>query len=310
MKDIIVTGGSGQLGHCIKDIYIDAYESFTDIRILFPSHYEFDITSPDSMLNYIEDKSPVCIINCAAFTNVNESQFKDDPYIININGVENLTNLCASKDIFLVQISSDYVFNGSPIVKSENNTDELLPVNRYGITKLKAEKIITGSLTKYSIIRTSWLYSKYRQNFVKTIIDKLLNNSVEYVKPIKVVYDQIGSPTYAMDLANFIVKCYIMEFGKDAPGPKSGIFHFSNLGIISWYDFAVAIKEILSKYNSVYDLEDIFPIRTEDLDTSCPRPKISILSKDKVINEFNYKIPYWKKSLENFMYNYITNLFS
>lgn len=306
MKEIIVTGGSGQLGQAIKEIYLKNIFLFNDkLNISFPEHTLFDITNPMCIDQYVQNRDIVCIINCAAYTDVNAAQIDDTVNIINVDGVSNLVDVCKKHDIFLVQISTDYVFNGSGTVKDENNTIDLVPVNAYGASKLAAETVIKDNLTKYSIIRTSWLYSKYAQNFVKTIIDKLIDNTITFTKPLKVVYDQIGSPTYAKDLANFIMKYYAFEFTKENPDLKSGVFHYSNLGVVSWYDFSMAIKESLSHYVSLSGLDDIIPIRTEDLSTSCPRPKIGILSKEKTIETFNVTIPYWKDSLEGFMSGYI-----
>lgn len=284
---------------------------YDNIRVSFPSHAEFDITNPDSMLHYIQNRDIACIINCAAYTDVNSAQTDPAAWVVNVDSIYNLVNLCSSNNIFLTHISTDYVFDGSPYVKTEDDIDMLSPVNIYGLTKFRGENIIRNTysnLKNYCIIRTSWLYSKYRNNFVKTIIGKLLANTTDFSWPVKVVQDQIGSPTYAMDLADFIVKNYIVEFTLDNPEPKSGIYHFSNLGAISWYDFAVGIKDTLSKYSTVYDLKDIVPVSTQDLNAMCPRPKISIMSKDKVIRRFHWEIPYWQHSLNKFMSDYISEI--
>jgi len=312
MREIIVTGGTGQLGRCIKDIYTSAWTAYDNIKVSFPTHAEFDITDPDCMLNYVQHRDIACIINCAAYTNVNLAETDDTVNKINVDGVYNLVQLCNIRNIFFVQVSTDYVFEGNTAqMKDEDSVNELHPVNAYGRSKLQAENIIKTTLINYCIIRTSWLYSKYRNNFVKTIINKLLDNTTGFSEPIKVVQDQIGSPTYAVDLADFIFKNYILEFTADSPVLtvlKTGVYHFSNLGSISWYDFAIGIKEILSKYSMTYDLKDIVPVSTASLNPTCPRPYVCILSKNKIFKDFQYDIPYWKQSLDTFIADYILEI--
>lgn len=302
MKRIIVTGGSGQLGRTIDELLTSNYETINDkICIDFPDHALFDITKYEDMEKYICDKDVVCIINCAAYTDVAKAETDNTAYKVNILGAGNLVKLCKAHNIFLVQISTDYVFNGSQNVKYENNTSECIPTTLYGMSKMTAEMHITTGLKAYSIIRTSWLYSLYGNNFVKTIIDKLETDSTE---PIKVVYDQVGSPTYALDLASFIIKNYILPYTNDKQC-KTGIFHYSDLGTISWYDFAVAIKNLLEECLHIQYARKIVPIVYEDFKSSCRRPQISILSKEKTINEFDADIPHWRESLKRFISTYV-----
>lgn len=311
MKRIIITGGSGQLGRTINDLLISNYETLNDkICIDFPDHASFDITKYEELETYIQDKDVVCIINCAAYTDVAKAETDRKVYAVNTVGTGNLVKLCNEHNIFLVQISTDYVFNGSPYVKYENITLDLIPATHYGGSKMAAEMHITKTLKNYSIIRTSWLYSLYGRNFVKTIIDKLEAGSIDMleadsVEPIKVVYDQVGSPTYAVDLASFIIRNYILPYtcGRHC---KTGIFHYSDLGTISWYDFAVAIKDLLEEYLHAQYTRKIVPVVSEDLKSSCRRPQISILSKAKTVEEFKEDIPHWYESLKRFISSYIS----
>lgn len=311
MKRIIITGGSGQLGRTINDLLISNYETLNDkICIDFPDHASFDITKYEELETYIQDKDVVCIINCAAYTDVTKAETDKTAYKVNIIGTGNLVKLCKAHNIFLVHISTDYVFNGSQNVKYENIASECVPTTQYGISKMTAEMHITANMKKYSIIRTSWLYSSYGHNFVKTIIDKLEACSIDMletdsVEPIKVVYDQVGSPTYAVDLASFIIRNYILPYAYGGHC-KTGIFHYSDLGTISWYDFAVAIKDLLEEQLHAQYTRKIVPIVTEDLKSSCRRPQISILSKAKTVEEFKEDIPHWYESLKKFISSYIS----
>ncbi|MDB5017627.1 MAG: rmlD [Mucilaginibacter sp.] len=276
MSNIVVFGASGQLGQCFKNLAEEA----NNLAIFFPSESEANILDIDALKKIFEVYKPAYSINCAAYTAVDKAEDDQELAIkINKTGVENLSRLCAENDSVLIHISTDFVFEGnkpSPL----NEDDETKPISVYGQTKLDGEKIGQTLLEKLFIIRTGWLYSEYGNNFVKTM-QRLGAEKDE----LKIIADQVGTPTYAIDLALCILQ--IIGSGSTA----YGIYHYSNEGVTSWYDFAKAIFDISGT------TVKIIPVKTEDYVTKATRPSYSVMDKSKIKKEFNITIPYWRDSL-------------
>lgn len=275
MANILVTGSNGQLGSeikAIKDNYPKHSFFFTDIE-------ELDLTKKQDVADFISTNSIDACINCAAYTAVDKAE--DDrelAMLVNSEAVKILAQACNKNHVRLIHISTDYVFDGKNY-KPYVEVDKPTPNSYYGITKLEGEKSVSQNIENYVIIRTSWLYSNYGNNFVKTMIR--LGNERD---SLGVVVDQIGTPTFAADLAIGIMACVESD--------KTGIYHYSNLGVISWYDFAKAIMQlnyIECKVNA---------IESKDFPAKAARPFYSVLNKAKFINDFSVEIPYWLDSLK------------
>ena len=277
MKKVLVTGGNGQLARCINDVA----NSLAEYEFIFASSSDLDITNKAQINTFFDQNSFSYCINCAAYTAVDKAEEDSEKaFKVNAEGAENLAKVCQEKGITLIHVSTDFVFDGEKI-SSYEESDITIPINVYGASKLKGEELIQQNLNKYFIIRTSWLYSEYGANFMKTML-RLGNEKDE----LSVVSDQIGSPTYAKDLARAILK--IIEV--DSKG--YGIYHYANSGKTSWYGFAKAIFE----ENSIYI--KLNEIRSEEYPTPAKRPYYSVLSKKKIIEVLGLNIPYWKDSLK------------
>ncbi|KIO77550.1 dTDP-4-dehydrorhamnose reductase [Pedobacter lusitanus] len=274
--EILVLGASGQLGSCIKKV---AGETGLD-SISFPDENAGNILDREGLRTLFVAERPRFVINCAAYTAVDKAE--DDIELcaeINKNGAENVALLCKEFDAVMVHVSTDFVFAGNQVGLLKE-TDAADPINVYGLTKLEGEMAIAAALSSHFIIRTSWLYSEYGNNFVKTML-KLGAEREE----LSIIADQIGTPTYAVDLAKAVLT--IVKSGKAA----YGTYHYSNEGVTSWYDFAHAI----------FDLSDtnvrLFPIPTSKYPTRAIRPKFSVMDKTKIKETFGLEIPYWRDSL-------------
>jgi len=266
--NIILTGSNGQLGESIK--YIFQKEKY---NLLAFNRDKLDITSIKSIRNIVVKYSPDLIINAAAFTAVKEAEIKkDDCYQVNYDGVKNLANICQQLKIPLIHISTDYVFDGSK-TNPYDVEDETNPLNIYGLSKLLGEEEIQRKISKFIIIRTSWTFSEYGSNFVKTITDKIINTKSD----IHVVNDQIGGPTSCRLLAKKILLFVkLIEINKQGIW---GTYHYSNLPFISWYEFAKEIKNILDKLtNNLFQDKKIIPIKTNNSEI-CRPPNTSLSSK-------------------------------
>ena len=297
--NILVLGASGQLGQCVKDALDKVIENGAYVTYTLADHTTVDIADEEQVRACVEKQQYDTIINCAAYTNVagaetdKEAAMKCNEFAVGV-----LAKICAEYNIKLIHISTDYVFDGTNDVKYEDSLPH--PINVYGASKLLGETAIIREAQKtnleYMIIRTSWLYSEYGNNFVKTIIKKL-----EAKENMNIIYDQVGSPTYAGDLAKFIVDDVLLsgiEF-------VSGIYNYSNQGVISWYDFAMAICEIFNEviishkgYVAKIDY-NVNPITTDSFKSNVDRPRVGILPKDKVISTYKARVPYWKDSLKD-----------
>lgn len=277
MINILVTGSNGQLASSIKGLAT----KYDNLNFIYTDYQELDITDYQKLrIFFYQSEGIDYCINCAAYTAVDkaeeEEKLTDE---INSIGAGNLAQVCSESNTTLIHISTDFVFDG------ENNRpydeeDTTNPLNVYGKTKLDGEIKISNSSSKYFIIRTSWLYSEHQNNFMKTMLELAKNR-----KELSIISDQIGTPTYALDLATAILNIIISK-NKDY-----GTYHYSNEGVASWYDFAKAIFEI----NNVK--VTLNPIKTEAYPTPAKRPHYSVLDKTKIKSKLKLDIPYWRDSL-------------
>ena len=275
---VLVIGSDGQLGLEFQKIS-NSYDSSSWI---FSTIKTLDLLRLETISFFLNNINPSVIVNCAAYTNVDKAE--TEPKLantINYKAVDIISRWTSFNQKKLIHISTDYVFDGlSNIPFFENSKTK--PVNEYGSSKLKGEIACLKNDPNSIVIRTSWLYSSFGKNFVKTMIDLMKKN-----KSVKVVNDQIGSPTYAHDLARLIIEIIINYKN------ESGLFHYSNDGEISWFDFAGSIKEL-------YNLDcKIIGVSSEEFKTLAKRPKYSLLNKSKIKTTFNLEIPNYKQSLED-----------
>jgi dTDP-4-dehydrorhamnose reductase len=274
---ILVTGCNGQLG---KELQALAH-LYPQFHFVFASREDLKLHHYGLVENFFIGTKPQYCINCAAYTAVDKAEGEQEmAMLVNGESVGHLAAICKKYDTKLIHISTDYVFDGEREVpyKEEDGTN---PINTYGASKLLGEQLCTKENKESMIIRTSWVYSSFGNNFVKTMM-KLMKEREE----INVIHDQVGSPTYAADLAKAILD--IISSGKW----ESGIYHYSNEGKISWYEFAVAIKELTGSTCTIN------PITTSQYPTAAKRPKFSLLNKEKIKQTFHIGIPGWKKSLQ------------
>ena len=282
--NILVTGANGQLGNEMRIVSKGSSDNyiFTDVA-------ELDITKLDVVREFVKDNDIEVVVNCAAYTNVDKAEDDEETAeLINAQAVEYLAQACKENNATLIHISTDYVFGGNDGNTPRTEDEPVNPTGVYGKTKLHGEEAIKKVGCKHIIIRTAWLYSEFGNNFVKTM-RKL---TAERDK-LNVGFDQIGTPTYALDLANVIFKI-IEERRYDE---LTGIYHFSNEGVISWYDFA---KEICELSGNVCDIQ---PCHSDEFPSKVKRPSYSVLDKTKIKNKLNITIPYWKESLKKCINN-------
>lgn len=275
-KNILVTGANGQLGSEIKYL-----SKFHNINFTFTDIEELDITSMDEIEGFFSSQEFGYIINCAAYTAVDKAEEeKEEADLANHIAVKNLAVMSSKFNAKLIHISTDFVFDGSSSIPFTEE-DKTNPVSVYGKTKLAGEKAVLKHGSEVIIIRTSWLYSSFGNNFVKTMIGLTKKRN-----SIGIVFDQLGTPTYARDLAEAILNII------NSQDFLTGVYHYSNEGVASWYDFTKAIVEIAGIKCS------IDPIETYQYPTPAKRPAYSILNKAKIKKAYNMEIPYWKTSLE------------
>lgn len=277
MKTVLVIGGNGQLATCIKDVSA----SITGTRFIYADLPEFDICNQEFVLDYFTKNNIDYCVNCAAYTAVDKAEEDfETAHKVNVIGVQNLAIACKINNTKFIHLSTDFVFNGTATIPYKE-TDSTNPISVYGSTKLESETVLKQTLSHYFIIRTSWLYSEHGNNFMKTMI-RLGNEKDE----LSVINDQIGTPTYAKDLATIILKIIKSE------SQNYGLYHYSNDGAVSWFDFA---KEIFRQENISIKLK---PIPTTSYPTPAKRPKYSVLDKSKIIETFQIEISDWKESLK------------
>ena len=276
MNKIIVFGASGQLGQALK--FVSPKYNIDSINFL--PEEQANILDEEKLRAIFKTEQPAYCINCAAYTAVDKAEDEVDlARKINRGGAENLGRLCKEFNTTLIHISTDFVFEGN-LARPLTELDEARPINVYGLTKLEGELSIEASTDRYYILRTSWLYSEFGNNFVKTML-RLGSEKEE----LRIIADQVGTPTYAPDLADAIFN--IISNDKQ----QYGLYHYSNEGVTSWYDFAKAIFDL-----GEVDVKAI-PIRSMDYVTKAIRPAFSVMDKTKIKETFGLEIPYWRDSL-------------
>ncbi len=281
MTQVLITGCRGQLGSEIRRIS----HGFTDMSFHFTDLEELDITSPAEIRSFLDHNPVKYLVNCAGYTAVDQAEQEEEKaYRLNAYAPESLAKISAARSVQLIHISTDYVFDGE---KNHPYTedDPVNPQSVYGKSKLLGEQLLqkTGSGI---IIRTSWLYSTYGHNFVKTIL-RLAGEKDQ----LNVVFDQTGCPTYARDLALATLEIIRKE---DARGhaPRYDLYHYSNRGMCSWYEFATAIAGFAGAACK------ILPVTSEDYATKAKRPRYSVMGKEKLIRAYDIEVPHWKDSLK------------
>ena len=284
---ILVTGSDGQLGLCLKDQFNDTFHN-----VFYSNKNDLDITDASNIKIFLEKNKPEIIINCAAFTQVDRSE---DDYktanLINNIAVKNLARTAEKNDIRLIHISTDYVFDG---LKGTDycETDDCNPINKYGETKYLGEKQIIKSGCNYVIIRTSWVFSEYKNNFVKTML-----SLAEKHRTLQVIDDQTGTPTYAGDLAKFI------KFIINSNYIDNSIINFCGDKACTWFSFAEKIFQV-AKENSLKIPANLIPVKTKDLNFRAKRPKLSVLSTKLLKKKYNMRPSNWQFMLNKVIKNY------
>ena len=277
MKRILITGANGQLGQSIAEMS----KNHKEIECFFVTRNELDITNEDLVNHYFGGKSFDFVINCAAYTAVDKAEDdQENAFLVNAKATEFLAKISNAKNIPFIHVSTDYVFDGTESVP-RLETDQTNPIGVYGQTKLDGENLALGNNPKTIILRTAWVYSRFGNNFVKTML-RLFNDK----DSISVVADQIGSPTNAIDLANAILEIV----SKDEL--VYGIYNYSNEGECSWFEFAQKIKEFSG--SSI----EINPVPTSAYPTKAKRPAYSLLDKSKIKEVYQLEIPTWEDSLK------------
>lgn len=285
---ILVTGANGQLGNEMRIVTKGSKDTYIFTDVIEADGQEttiLDITDLDAIRKMVKEYGIKAIVNCAAYTNVDKAETdKDFCELLNAKAPENLGIAMKEVEGLLVHISTDYVFGGDPYNTPCREDQKGTPTGVYGLTKLHGEQNIQKSGVDYLIFRTAWLYSEFGKNFVKTMLN------LTATKPqLKVVFDQVGTPTYAYDLAKAI---FDIVDNRKYEG-NTGIYHFSNEGVCSWYDFTKVIAELAGNTDC-----DIQPCHSNEFPSPVKRPAYSVLDKTKVKDTFGIKIPYWTDSLK------------
>lgn len=297
--NILVTGANGQLGNEMRILAKDSTNNYIFTDVVTPEGVEttiLDITDLDAVKAMVKENAVDCIVNCAAYTNVDAAESnKELAELLNAKAPENLAIAMKEVDGLLVHVSTDYVFGGDPYNTPCKEDLKGTPTGVYGLTKLHGEQNIIATGCKHIIIRTAWLYSEFGKNFVKTMLN------LTATKPkLNVVFDQVGTPTYAYDLATAIVKIIdsVQPQDRTTAKPQVGIYHFSNEGVCSWFDFTKIIAEYAGNTEC-----DIQPCHSDEFPSPVTRPSFSVLDKTKIKETFGIKIPYWTDSLKTCLSN-------
>lgn len=301
--NILVTGANGQLGNEMRLVARNSNDRyfFTDVnQAEGVETLHLDITDREAIGKMVTDYRIDAIVNCAAYTNVDAAESNEAlAEKLNAEASENLAKAMKEVDGLLIQISTDYVFGKEPYNIPCKEEQQGTPTGVYGLTKLHGEQKIIAVGCKHVIIRTAWLYSEFGKNFCKTMMN------LTATKPqLEVVFDQTGTPTYALDLAKAI-ECILADYGKERSAEsysKTGIYHYSNEGVCSWYDFTKMIAE----YNGTTAC-DIRPCHSDEFPSPVTRPSYSVLDKTKIKNIFGIRIPYWTESLKQCINNLKNN---
>lgn len=300
--NILVTGANGQLGNEMRLISKDITDHFIFTDVTEVEGVEttlLDITNRDAVREMVKTHKVNCIVNCAAYTNVDKAE-TDLEFCrrLNAKAPQNLALVMKEVEGLLVHVSTDYVFGGDPYNVPCREDQKGTPTGVYGLTKLEGEENIKAAGCNYVIIRTAWLYSEFGKNFVKTMLN------LTATKPqLKVVFDQAGTPTYAYDLAR-VIEVVLKDYAKEQPTSaysKTGIYHFSNEGVCSWYDFTKTISAVAGHTEC-----DIQPCHSNEFPSPVKRPAYSVLDKTKIKETFNIRIPYWTDSLKQCI-DHLTN---
>lgn len=279
---ILITGAGGQLAKSIADI-IDQYPSY---KFVFLSKAELPLENHDKLRTILETVHPQFCVNCAAYTAVDKAESdKETAFQVNAESVKNLALICSALHTKLIHISTDYVFNGLSSLPYKEN-DPVDPINVYGASKARGEELALKYNPEAIVIRTSWVYSEHGHNFVKTMMRLMREKEL-----LNIVNDQVGSPTYAQDLAHVIMKviCSIRW--------QPGIYHYCNDGKISWYDFALSIRQLTGSDCLLH------PISSVAYPTPASRPAFSLLDTSKIRSTYNVDIPVWDSSLKKCIQN-------
>lgn len=286
---ILVTGGNGQLGNEMRIVSQPSQDRYIFTDVVEQDGVQttiLDITNLDSIRKIVRENDVKVIVNCAAYTNVDGAESNQElAELLNAKAPQNLAIVMKEVDGLLVHISTDYVFGKEPYNTPCREDQKGTPTGVYGLTKLHGEQNILATGCKSIIIRTAWLYSEFGKNFVKTML-----NLIATRPELKVVFDQVGTPTYAYDLAQAIVR--IIE------RPVVGIYHYSNEGVCSWYDFTKMIAE----YSGHTDC-NIQPCHSDEFPSPVKRPAFSVLDKTKIKQTFGIAVPYWTDSLKKCINN-------
>ena len=301
--NILVTGANGQLGNEMRIIAKDTDYNFVFTDVTVAEGVEttiLDITDLEAVRTIVKEKGIDCIVNCAAYTNVDKAETDMDfCRVLNATAPKNLATVMKEENGLLVHVSTDYVFGGDPYNVPCKEDQKGTPTGIYGMTKLEGEQNIISTECKHLIIRTAWLYSEFGKNFVKTMLN------LTSTKPeLKVVFDQAGTPTYAYDLAVAIMTM-VDDYAKEGCGErysKTGIYHFSNEGVCSWFDFTKVIAEMAGNTEC-----DIQPCHSNEFPSPVKRPAYSVLDKTKIKETYGLKIPYWTESLRTCINNLKSN---
>ncbi len=282
MKKVLVTGANGQLGQTIKKLA----RAFTDAELICLSSEELDITSQDEVDRYFSNHELTHCINCAAYTNVDKAEeHSSEAMNVNANGVSNLATACKDNAVVLIHISTDYVFDGKKRAPyTEEDTPN--PLNLYGRSKLAGEETVRTTLKEHFIIRTSWLYSQYGKNFLKTML-----RLSEEKESIQVVNDQVGSPTSAADLVT------ALSILLNADSKDFGTYHISSSGDTSWHEFAQEILKLKDRHMTVIG------VSSEQYASIAERSKYAVLDCSKFEKKFKHILPFWKDGLKRIMTN-------
>lgn len=285
---ILVTGANGQLGNEMRIVTKRSKDTFIFTDVIEADGQKtviLDITDLDAIRKMVKESGVEAIVNCAAYTNVDKAESDQEICeLLNAKAPENLAIAMKEVSGLLIHISTDYVFGGDPYNTPCKENQKGTPTGVYGLTKLQGEQNIQKSGVDYLIFRTAWLYSEFGKNFVKTMLN------LTSTKPqLKVVFDQVGTPTYAYDLAKAIFE--IIENRKFEG--NTGIYHYSNEGVCSWYDFTKTIAELAGNTDC-----DIHPCHSDEFPSPVKRPAYSVLDKTKVKETFGINVPYWTDSLK------------
>lgn len=318
--NILVTGANGQLGNEMRIISKNSTDKyiFTDVNQVDGLETTYlDITDVDAIRKMVSEYRVDAIVNCAAWTNVDAAETAGEIVeTLNATAPENLAIAMKEVNGLLIHISTDYVFGGDPYNTPCKEDQQGTPTGVYGATKLLGEQKIQATGCNYVILRTAWLYSEFGKNFVKTMLN------LTATKPqLKVVFDQVGTPTYAFDLANAIMsiiadyKSTITAHRSPLTYAKTGVYHFSNEGVCSWYDFTKMIQQIAAELMDCSSLTsnrspltcEVLPCHSDEFPSPVKRPAFSVLDKTKIKETFGITIPYWTESLKKCIANIIQN---